>query len=187
MHNDNWVWVDITADDWAALRDIWTDMMASWPEAFLETVADLEAMSERQWRERAVALSADACFAQAILGDDGTWWGFLSAYIDDVSRERNAFVTHVHVRSGHPLEGALIERLLQWASRSFVEAVVLEVRDDHHEVLARYRSYGFDATGAARHSECDDRHDELELARALDDGGADDIRWRRVVAQPMSA
>lgn len=157
--------VDVTEGDWRQLRDAWLHMIAAVPGDDVEAPEDAVTVSESGWRRRARALTGIDCFAQALVDRQGRWLGFVSAYFDDLARDRNAFLTHMHaMQGGVETEDRLLERVARWAGRFAAETLVVGIEGDRTDVLTRFEDRGFRRTGVRRPCDTDPTRYEVELA-----------------------
>lgn len=159
--------VDVSVGAWRQLRGAWLDMIAALPGDDVEALEDAVAITEAGWRRRARALTDIDCFAQALVDSSGHWLGFVSSYFDDLSSDRNAFLTHLHaVHGGVETEDLLLDRVARWAGLFAAEALVVGIPEDRTDLLTRFGDHGFRRTGARR--PCDTEPDCYEIELVFD-------------------
>ena len=165
----------VVEGDWAALRAVRLEMLADTPIAFLETVPDAEARTEREWRLRACrgsSGSTDLALAAEPAGAPGRWVGYLACFVDAPGQGQ---VVSVYVAPSHRGTGVateLLDAVRRWArTEAGLNRLHLFVHQDNDRARAFYRRCGFTETGFREPYAPDPSASELEMALLLDPAG----------------
>ena len=135
----------IRADEWLALRALRLRAVAADPEAFGDTLADVEGLPDDTWRSRSsdpdapvfVADSPDGLVAMAVGAPAPEGRLAAALYSMWVAPE---------VR-GRGVGGDLVDAVVEWARASGYPAIGLGVTLDNTAAIALYARHGFSDTG----------------------------------------
>lgn len=132
----------ITADDWAALKEVRLRALRDAPDAFGVTLAEAEANTEEAWRNRAAGPGPIVLAFR-----DGRPVAMGGLYAPEVPSE--AFVWGMWVAPecrGQGLARLILGELLDWADRHG-RAVALHVTEGNDAARRLYEQHSFVATG----------------------------------------
>jgi RimJ/RimL family protein N-acetyltransferase len=160
----------VTEDDWELLREVRLEMLADTPVAYLETVADAEARSEREWRSRAHRGSSGPVGLGLAAEDtgQGRWVGYLACFADSPGQGHVVSVYIAPAQRGTGLAARMLDAVVEWArGEAGLSRLHLYVHQDNARAHAFYRRYGFTETGATMPYDLDPTQAEIEMALLL--------------------
>jgi ribosomal protein S18 acetylase RimI-like enzyme len=159
--------------DWAALRAVRLEMLADTPLAYLETVADVEARSEGEWRfrtHRGSAGGTDLGLCAEPADEPGRWVGYLACFVDAPGQGHVVSVYVAPAHRGSGLATRLLDGVRAWATQEAgLNRLHLFVHEHNDRAMAFYRRYGYTATGYREPYQPDPSTSEVEMALLLDE------------------
>jgi GNAT superfamily N-acetyltransferase len=157
----------IVEGDWREYRALRIEMIADTPMAFGESLEQVSARDERDWRDRA-GTNSETSIRLAAITDEGTWIGSMGAYVD---RVEGLTLVGVYVapryrgdRAG--VTSALFDAVEDWA-RERTERIRLDVHESNSRARAAYAKRGYVETGSTVPYPLDPTHTELEMIKRL--------------------
>jgi ribosomal protein S18 acetylase RimI-like enzyme len=166
-------------DEWELVRDLRERAVLDTPIAYLETVADVRARSEDQWRERIRGHGPHSVQLVAI-ADDGTWVASMVVFLSDGppeyaggsgAGEPRANLVGVFVdpawRGGAGVADAMVAELARWTAGRGIPALHLHVAADNPRAARAYEKRGFAPTGIRVQVEGGRGGDEIEMMLPL--------------------
>ena len=128
--------IALSADDWAAFRDVRLRALADAPEAFGSRLADWADAPEERWRAR-----LDAVELNLLARSGGKHVGMASGAVDGDDAELISMWVDPTVR-GHGVADALSAAVVGWADNAG-RTTYLMVRSDNARAIAAYKRAGF--------------------------------------------
>lgn len=185
---------EVTADDWALMREVRLAALAEAPYAFGSTYAREAGFTEEQWRgrisERSVSFfaSAEAAaepeavadhgagaaevagavagLAGAVAGVAGAVAGLAGVFVEDRQADLVSMWVRPAARGGGVGE-ALVEAAAAWAKVHEHRDLLLWVTEGNAAARRLYERCGFTATGEAQPLPSDTALTEIRMRRAL--------------------
>ena len=154
----------VTADDWAALRDLRLGALQDSPIAFCEAYADAVALPDERWQARTargavggdsfqVAAWVDARPVATCVGyREGDDAGLAGVYVSPSWR-------------GRGLLDRLLEEVVGWARDQGAPRLRLLVHESNVSAQRAYERLGFSVTGYREPYPLDPSTDEVEMVR----------------------
>ena len=156
----------VTAEDWAALRDLRLGALQDSPIAFCEAYADAVALPDARWQARTArgAEGGDSFQVAAWAGARpvATCVGYLEG--DD------ACLAGVYVTPswrGRGLLDRLVDGVVGWAREQSAARLTLLVHETNTPAQRAYQRLGFSITGHREPYPLDPSTDEVQMARPL--------------------
>lgn len=166
-------------DEWDRVRELRERAVLDTPIAYVETVDDVRARPEAEWRERIRAHGEHSEQVVAI-AEDGTWVGSMVVFLSDGPPPyaggtgrgaRRANLVGVFVdpawRGGAGVTDLLLDALIDWTRARGVGALHLHVAADNPRAVRAYAKRGFVPTGERVQVEGGRGVDEIEMVRAI--------------------
>lgn len=138
----------VTADDGPLVREIRLAMLADTPLGFLETYDGALALTDQDWRDRAVRGSVDGDSFQVLALLDGPVASSVCFVADEVLWWGGVFVRPASRGSG--LLGRLLAQVSGWGRSLGRDALDLEVHEGNPRAIRAYEKLGFTPTGDRR-------------------------------------
>jgi len=156
----------VTADDWAALRDLRLGALQDSPLAFCEAYADAVALPDERWRARTARGAAGGDSLQVAAWVDGRPVATCVGYREG----HDAGLAGVYVTPswrGRGLLDRLVEEVVGWASDQGASRLRLLVHETNGPAQRAYERLGFAVTGYREPYPLDPSTDEVEMVRPL--------------------
>lgn len=160
---------EVTADDWALMREVRLAALAEAPYAFGSTFAREAGFTEEQWRgqisERSVTFFASA---EAVADPEAAAAvaGLAGVFVEDRQADLVSMWVRPAARGGGVGE-ALVEAAASWAKVHEHRALFLWVTEGNTAARRLYERCGFTATGEAQPLPSDPALTEIRMRRAL--------------------
>ncbi|MCG2624874.1 GNAT family N-acetyltransferase [Arthrobacter sp. I2-34] len=136
----------MTPQDWQVWRDLRLLMLADYPIAFTESLAQAGQNTDAQWRESA-SRSTGKNSVSVLASDpaeDGQAVGTMSCYVEEDGTAWLAAVWVAPAYRGSGLAARLLAEILGWVrEESGAKILKLGVHEDNLRALAFYRRHGF--------------------------------------------
>lgn len=140
----------IRAEDGAVLRAVRLAALADAPDAFMDRLAEQEALAPEHWAARAALHAASADATTFLLWQNGRALGMIVAHFEDGRRDR-AYISAMWVAPSLRRGGAggrLVDTAARWLAERGASQVLAWVADANLSAMRFYESLGFVATGA---------------------------------------
>jgi ribosomal protein S18 acetylase RimI-like enzyme len=132
-------------------------MYADAPDAFSEALAEAQAMTAQDWRQRAERYAAGPDAAAFVAMIDDTACGFIAGFVgrwrdgamrfDDPDTVTVAKAWVDPARRGQGVGRVLADAVVSWAQQKQVKGLEIEVTENNRPAATFYRSLGFVDTG----------------------------------------
>jgi len=160
--------IRITEEHWEPMRDLRLEMLADTPIAYVETLEEAQQLDEQEWRFRARRCAEPNSIGLAAVGEDGTWVGTMSAYLND---EGVAFLVGVYVSPGARGTGVadrLLDEIEDWlVDDTSTHVLTLEVHENNDRAQAFYRRRGYLPTGETVPYPLNHNQSEIVMVKVL--------------------
>ena len=159
----------VRPDDWPAWKAIRLEALADTPIAFMELLADAQAKTDAQWRDRTVAAAEGDAHGLWLARDGDRVVGCIGGMRYEAGDDVVVYTVYVSptARSAGVLD-LLLDAVTAWArTLDGVGRLRLEVHEDNARARAAYLRRGFVETGGTAPFPHDPSRLELEMARPL--------------------
>ena len=155
---------ELTADDWALMRDVRLAALAEAPYAFGSTHAREAAFTEEEWRGRINQRSVT--FFARVDSAGSAPAGLAGVYVDDGTANLVSLWVRPAAR-GLGVGKALVEAAASWARARDFGTLFLWVTESNTSARQLYDRCGFTATGERQPLPSDPALSEIWMSRAL--------------------